>query len=51
VIASSDVVYRMGPDWSEMRQLDGRDFISDTAEPTEHWLERYIHPDDRSLAN
>ena len=24
VNASSDVVYRMSPDWSEMRQLDGR---------------------------
>jgi PAS domain S-box-containing protein len=49
VTASSDVVYRMGPDWAEMRQLDGRGFISDTAEPTERWMERYIHPDDRPL--
>jgi PAS domain-containing protein len=49
VTASSDVVYRMGPDWSAMRRLDGRGFISDTAEPTEDWMERYIHPDDRAL--
>ena len=49
VTASSDVVYRMGPDWDEMRQLDGRGFISDTAEPTENWMERYIHHDDRAL--
>jgi hypothetical protein len=47
VTASSDVVYRMGPDWSEMRRLDGRGFVSDTAEPTGGWMERYIHPDDR----
>ena len=33
VNASSDVVYRMNADWSEMRQLDGRGFISDTENP------------------
>ena len=49
VTVSSDVVYRMSPDWAEMRFLDGRGFISDTAEPTEGWMERYIHPDDRPL--
>ena len=49
VTASSDVVYRMGPDWAEMRRLDGRGFVSDTAEPTERWMERYIHPEDRPL--
>ena len=32
--ASSDVVYRMSPDWSEMRQLKGRDFIPDTETPS-----------------
>lgn len=47
VTASADVVYRMGPDWSEMRQLDGLDFLADTAEPNEGWMERYIHPDDQ----
>ncbi|MBV9109975.1 MAG: histidine kinase, partial [Gemmatimonadetes bacterium] len=44
--ASGDALYRMSPDWSEMRQLDGRGFLSDTAEPSGSWLERYIHPDD-----
>ena len=47
VIASSDVVYRMNPDWSEMRQLRGRDFIADTDSPSNTWLEKYIHPDDQ----
>ena len=28
VNASSDVVYHMSPDWSEMRQLDGKGFIA-----------------------
>ena len=33
VISSSDVIYQMSPDWSEMRQLAGRSFLADTAEP------------------
>jgi PAS domain S-box-containing protein len=46
VTASSEVVYRMNPDWSEMRELRGREFIVDTGMPTRYWLENYIHPDD-----
>ena len=46
--ASSDVVYRMNPDWSEMRQLFGRNFISDTEKPNRNWLPEYIHPDDQA---
>jgi len=49
VNASSDVVYRMSPDWSEMRQLDGRGFIADTGKPTKDWLNEYIHPDDQPI--
>jgi PAS domain S-box-containing protein len=49
VNASSDVVYRMSPDWSEMRELDGRGFIADTGKPTKNWLNQYIHPDDQPL--
>ena len=47
VTASSDAVYRMSPDWSEMRQLDGRDFVADTKEPRRGWIQEYIHPDDQ----
>ena len=47
VTASADVVYRMSPDWSEMRQLDGREFIADTNQPSGEWLQKYIHPDDQ----
>jgi PAS domain S-box-containing protein len=47
VTASSEVMYRMSPDWSEMRQLHGGDFIADTEEPTRNWLQQYIHPDDQ----
>jgi len=47
--ASSDVLYRMSPDWSEMRQLSGGGFIADTSIPTRDWLEAYIPPEDRPL--
>jgi PAS domain S-box-containing protein len=49
VNASSDVVYRMSPDWSEMRQLDGGGFIARTGTPGKDWLHEYIHPDDQPL--
>ncbi|MET0985495.1 MAG: ATP-binding protein [Steroidobacteraceae bacterium] len=42
VLASCDVVYRMSADWTEMRYLDGREFIADTLEPSRHWLDKYI---------
>ena len=48
VTASSDAVYRMSPDWSEMRQLQGRDFIVGTDKPNSTWLQEYIHPDDQA---
>ena len=49
VTASSDVVYRMSPDWSEMRELDGRGFIANTGNPRKDWLNEYIHPDDQPI--
>jgi PAS domain S-box-containing protein len=45
--ATSDVLYRMSPDWTEMRHLRGREFIADTLEPSRAWLEKYIHPNDQ----
>jgi signal transduction histidine kinase/ActR/RegA family two-component response regulator len=47
VRASSDVVYRMSPDWSEMRRLDGRDFIADQESPSRTWLLKYIPEEER----
>ena len=47
VTASSDVVYRMSPDWSEMRHLVGREFIPDTLAPIRSWVDRYILPEDQ----
>ena len=45
--ASSDVVYRMSPDWSEMLHLDGRGFLADTEKPHRGWLAEYIPPSER----
>lgn len=47
VIATSDVIYRMNPDWTIMRQLDGRDFLQDTGAPLSEWKQKYIHPKDQ----
>jgi signal transduction histidine kinase len=49
VNASSDVAYHMNPDWSEMRQLDGRGFIADTGKPRKDWLNEYIDVADQPL--
>jgi signal transduction histidine kinase/DNA-binding response OmpR family regulator len=46
--ASFDVVYRMSADWSVMRRLEGKAFISDTTEPSGEWLDKYIHPEDQT---
>ncbi|MBP1807055.1 PAS domain S-box protein [Rubellimicrobium aerolatum] len=49
VTACSDVAYRMGPDWAEMRELDGRGLLADAPEPDPDWLERHVAPEDRPL--
>ncbi len=48
VEVSSEVLYTMSPDWTEMRQLHSEGFLAETKEPTNQWLEKYIHPDDQS---
>lgn len=49
LVASTTTMYRMSPDWKEMRQLDGQGFLSDTLEPNTEWLTAYIHPDDQAF--
>ena len=51
VTATSDVIYRMSPDWSEMWQLQGQGFMADTASTSGNWLNDYIHPDDQPQVN
>jgi len=46
--ASSEVVYSMSPDWSEMRPLDGRGFLASAEAGSRTWLRDYNHPEDLS---
>lgn len=48
VSASSEVLYRMSPDWSEIRQLHSRGFLANTEMPNPKWLQEYIHPEDQA---
>ena len=49
--ASSNVVYRMNADWTRAREVEGRDFIADTTEPSENWMESYIPAEDREMVS
>ncbi|MBP1474716.1 response regulator [Frateuria sp. MAH-13] len=40
-------VFRMSADWRELRTLEGQGFLADTTEPSENWLQTYVHPDDQ----
>lgn len=50
VNATSDVIYRMSPDWKYMHELDGRGFLKTTTKLAEYRIEDYVHPDDLDLA-
>jgi PAS domain-containing protein len=45
--ATSDMIYRMSPDWTLMYQMDGRGFMPDTDVPSVAWQEEYLIPEDR----
>ncbi len=47
VNATSEVVYQMSPDWTEMRHLQGRNFIADQADSSRTWLDKYIPEEDQ----
>jgi len=48
VLTSSDVVYRMSPDWGEMRKLYGKGFLADTEWPCRTWVQQYIPAQDQA---
>lgn len=48
VEASSEAVYRMSGDWTEMRYLHSDDFIADTQEPITDWLQKYIPSEEKT---
>lgn len=47
--ASTQSIYRMSPDWKEMRQLRGSGVFADTEEPNSNWMEDYIFADDQAM--
>ncbi|MDR6213010.1 PAS domain-containing protein [Paracidovorax wautersii] len=46
-LATANAVYRMNADWSRLLEVNGQGFVADTAEPTAHWVEEYVAPEDR----
>lgn len=48
VVASSEAIYTMSPDWGEMRQLYSYRFFEPLDTPTRAWIERLVHPDDQA---
>jgi two-component sensor histidine kinase/GAF domain-containing protein len=49
VNATSEAIYRVNSDWSELRQLEGRGFLADTAGPQPAHMDRYLFPEDVPL--
>ena len=47
-LASSDVVYRMSPDWRQLFELEGRGFLKDAIESREFWLDDYVPQADQA---
>ncbi|MCF2488072.1 PAS domain S-box protein [Dyadobacter sp. CY347] len=47
VAATSEIVYMMSPDWRQMVQLIGKDYLTNTASPKGNWLEEYIPQTER----
>ena len=45
--ATAEVIYRMNPDWTQLRHLEGRGFLKDTDDANRFWLEEYIPPEDQ----
>jgi len=44
---TADIIYRASPDWSEMREVDGRGVIASTLEPSKNWMDFYVAPEDQ----
>lgn len=47
VTASSEIIFRMSPDWRELYYLEGREFVPDTDTPDSTWPGVYIYPGDQ----
>lgn len=42
VTASSDVIYRMSADWSQMQPLDGRSLVASNVAPLRNWQQKNV---------
>lgn len=51
VTATSDVIYKVSGDWSEMATLDGKSFLKDVHEPVKNWRDINVHPDHRKMVD
>ena len=49
--ATAEVIYRMSPDWSQLRQLEGRGFLKDTCDSNRFWLDDYIPPEEHDMVH
>ncbi|MCJ8210973.1 PAS domain-containing protein [Mucilaginibacter sp. RS28] len=49
VDTTTDVVYRMSPDWREMYLLNGRGFLKDVTHPDNTWIDVYIPLDEQAV--
>ncbi|MEH2067825.1 MAG: ATP-binding protein [Nostoc sp.] len=47
VTASSDIIYRMSADWSQMHNLEGKNILANTEKPSDTWLETYISKEEQ----
>jgi signal transduction histidine kinase len=48
VTATADMLYRMSPDWGELRALSGREFFDDSNLPESNWVQRYLPEGERA---
>lgn len=44
---SLEAIYTMSPDWSEMRLMDGKNFLEDLSEPSTSWMAAYVPEEDQ----
>ncbi|WP_276256831.1 PAS domain-containing sensor histidine kinase [Halomontanus rarus] len=47
VTTTSDVVFSMNADWSEMHSFEGSDFLADVDEQGPSWVEQYVPSEDQ----
>ncbi|MCU4925215.1 PAS domain S-box protein [Halobacteria archaeon AArc-dxtr1] len=47
VTTTSDAVFSMSADWSEMRSVEGSDFLADTDTQGASWIEQYVPSEDQ----